>query len=194
MSLHHLLLGVTRDGATGYDIKRAFDEGLQHIWDAELSQIYPALQRLEKQGLLTSAKVAGERGAAKRIYRLSPEGENVLRHWLRSDPLLHDERHPFLVQLCLLGDVAELPQTLKYFNALQSVALARLQTMECLEEKWRRADPSYPEVRSARDFHIQMTLEFGLSSTRAMLRCCKSCIKRVRQRLEILSTEAEKDE
>ncbi len=184
MSLQHLLLGLTRDGATGYDIKRTFEEGLRHIWDAELSQIYPALQKLETRGLLASAMVAGARGAAKRVYTLTPDGETELNNWLRSDPVLHDERHPFLVQLCLLGELGELEQTLKFFLELESLSLTRLQIMEHFDEKWRRDDPHYPDLQNARDFHAQLTLEFGLFSAKSMLKCCRSCIERVRLRLD----------
>jgi PadR family transcriptional regulator AphA len=184
MSLNHLLLGVTRDGATGYEIKRAFEEGLRHIWNAELSQIYPALERLEERGLLTSSKAPGERGAAKRVYKLSPQGESELSQWLCSDPVLHDERHPFLVQLVLLGGLNDYAQTLKYFSALEAALRARVQVMEYLEEKWRRHDPSYPEVGGAAEFHAQMTLEFGLSSARSALDCCRKCVKRVEKRMK----------
>jgi DNA-binding PadR family transcriptional regulator len=184
MSLNHLLLGVTRDGVTGYEIKRAFEEGLQHIWNAELSQIYPALQRLEDRGLLTSARAPGARGSARRVYKLSPAGQAELRRWLCSDPVLHDERHPFLVQLALLGGLDDYAQTLQYFSGLESVLRSRLQVMEHLEDKWRRHDPSYPEVGTAAEFHVQLTLGFGLASARASLQCCRECRKRVEKRIK----------
>ncbi|MYK68861.1 MAG: PadR family transcriptional regulator, partial [Gammaproteobacteria bacterium] len=44
MSLDHILLGLLRDPATGYDLKSAFSERIRHFWSAELSQIYPALK------------------------------------------------------------------------------------------------------------------------------------------------------
>ncbi len=194
MSLNHLLLGVTREGVTGYEIKRAFEEGLRHIWNAELSQIYPALERLEDRGLLTSARAPGERGSAKRVYRLSPGGQAELERWLCSDPVLHDERHPFLVQLALLGGLDDYRQTLKYFSGLEALLRYRLQAMEFLEEKWRRHDPSYPEVGGAAELHMQLTLEFGLASARAGLECCWKCRRRVEMRLKAAEGTRESDE
>ena len=129
MSLNYLLLGITRDGATGYEIKRAFDEGLRHIWDAELSQIYTTLQRMEGSGLLKSTRLPGERGTGRRVYKLTAAGRRELKQWLRSDPVLHDERHPFLVQLCLLGELGDEAETLKYFQALRAAMRARLQAI-----------------------------------------------------------------
>jgi DNA-binding PadR family transcriptional regulator len=193
MSLNYLLLGITRDGASGYEVKRAFEEGLQHIWDAELSQIYPALQRLEDRGLLASSRKPGERGSDKRIYKPTAKGSRELHQWLRSDPILHDERHPFLVQLCLLGDLEDYSETLKYFTSLEAVMRARVQAMEFMEEKWRTHDPLYPEVAAARDFHVQLTLEFGLANARAGLRCCQHCIARIKRRISTKAVQKGKD-
>ena len=40
MSLDHILLGLLREPATGYDLGNAFSENVRHFWSAELSQIY----------------------------------------------------------------------------------------------------------------------------------------------------------
>ena len=55
MSLDHILLGLLREPATGYDLGNAFSENVRHFWSAELSQIYPTLKRLEQRGMLRSA-------------------------------------------------------------------------------------------------------------------------------------------
>src|ERR1700740_1459020 len=52
VSLEHILLGLLRQPASGYDLKAVLDHGIGHFWGAELSQIYPSLRRLEKRGLL----------------------------------------------------------------------------------------------------------------------------------------------
>jgi DNA-binding PadR family transcriptional regulator len=174
---------MARDGATGFAMKQAFERGFRHIWDAELSQIYPALQRMEKQGLLSSAVTPGERGSS-RVYNLTKAGEQQLSDWLRTDPVLHDERHPFLVQLCLLGDLADYQETMRYLLSLRTSLRTRLQTFEQLEEEWRRHDPSYPELAGSQNFHIQMTLEFGLANARAALDTCERCIERLQRRLK----------
>ena len=183
MSLNYLLLGMARDGATGFAMKQAFEQGFRHIWDAELSQIYPALQRMKKQGWLSCAVSPGARGSS-RVYTLTKVGEQQLSDWLRTDPVLHDERHPFLVQLCLLGDLADYEETMGYLQSLRTLLRTRLQTFEQLEEEWHRHDPGYPEPAGSQEFHIQMTLEFGLATARAALDTCERCIERIERRLK----------
>ncbi len=52
MSLQHILLGLLREPASGYDLKAYFDKSVRYFWAAELSQIYPTLQRMEKAVLV----------------------------------------------------------------------------------------------------------------------------------------------
>ena len=55
MSLRHGILGLlSKWDATGYDIKKEFDDFMGIFWHSHLSQIYPELNRLEKEELLES--------------------------------------------------------------------------------------------------------------------------------------------
>jgi DNA-binding PadR family transcriptional regulator len=51
------LLGLLGEPACGYDLKAVLDNGIGHLWAAELSQVYPSLKRLEKQKLLRSRRL-----------------------------------------------------------------------------------------------------------------------------------------
>ena len=49
--LKHGILGLLNYGdMTGYEIKTAFEDSLNHFWHAQTSQIYRELQLLEKNG------------------------------------------------------------------------------------------------------------------------------------------------
>ena len=52
MDAKTLCLGaLSRGDASGYEIKKAFEEGpLSHIHEASFGAIYPALTRLDEQG------------------------------------------------------------------------------------------------------------------------------------------------
>ncbi|HKW51009.1 MAG TPA: PadR family transcriptional regulator, partial [Candidatus Eisenbacteria bacterium] len=68
MSLEFILLGLLRRPASGYDLKKFFDEGIGYFWAAELSQIYPTLKRLEKRGWVRGRAAASKRGSGRRVY------------------------------------------------------------------------------------------------------------------------------
>lgn len=64
------LLRALRDGpAHGYEIIRRLEEGSGGLWRPSAGSVYPTLQLLEEQGLLTSRDDGG-----KRVYDLTDSG------------------------------------------------------------------------------------------------------------------------
>jgi PadR family transcriptional regulator PadR len=73
-----LLLAVLESGpAHGYAIIETLRLRSAEVFDLPEGTIYPALHRLEAQGLLASAW-SDEAGRRKRIYRLTPKGHEAL--------------------------------------------------------------------------------------------------------------------
>ncbi|WCL70465.1 helix-turn-helix transcriptional regulator [Lactiplantibacillus plantarum] len=49
--LQFIILGLlNQQPLTGYDLTKAFDDEIGEFWQAQHSQIYPQLKRLEEQG------------------------------------------------------------------------------------------------------------------------------------------------
>lgn len=72
------VLGQLRTERYGYTLRKALaDDGLP----IDEGTLYPLLRRLESQGLLLS-EWREEEKRNKRFYRLSPEGEQILRQLL----------------------------------------------------------------------------------------------------------------
>ena len=82
MSLENILLGCLTAPASGYDLKAYFDTRIRPFWSAELSQIYPALKRLESRGLLTSRTEPSKKGPARKVYTRTAKGREALIRWL----------------------------------------------------------------------------------------------------------------
>ena len=52
-TLKYAILGLLmQSSVTGYDISKAFSDGLGSFWSAKHSQIYPELKRLTEEGLI----------------------------------------------------------------------------------------------------------------------------------------------
>jgi len=62
----------------GYGIASAIRRTTDSAIQVEAGSLYPALQRLELQGLLTGTWEVSEAGRRTRIYRLTPDGEKRL--------------------------------------------------------------------------------------------------------------------
>src|SRR3546814_13530763 len=79
MDAKTLCLGVlSRGAASGYEIKKAFEEGpFSHFHQASFGSIYPALNALSADGLVAGRAQAQQKRPAKKIYSLTPKGRNA---------------------------------------------------------------------------------------------------------------------
>src|SRR5580700_6718161 len=158
MSLEHILLGLLREPASGYDLKAIFDERIHYFWAAELSQIYPALQGLERKGLLRSRHATSKRGPGRRMYQITPAGHRVLREWLEKGPEISDERMAYLAKIYLMDELGDLQKTLQYILELRDAFSSRLGELQAIERYWSERDPLYPNSLSSQMFHVLLTL------------------------------------
>jgi DNA-binding PadR family transcriptional regulator len=81
----YLMLGMLRLGAkSGYAIKKATDISTRVFFPISLAQVYPELARLESDGFVTR-RDDPHGGRSRSAYDLTPEGEEALLAWLRSE-------------------------------------------------------------------------------------------------------------
>jgi PadR family transcriptional regulator AphA len=83
MSLRHALLALVEAGAmTGYELAKWFDQSVAYVWQAQHSQIYTELRRLEGEGLVVAETLPRGEKATKRAYALTQDGAAELRRWV----------------------------------------------------------------------------------------------------------------
>lgn len=75
MNTKELLLSVLMMGpATGYDIKKILEQEVSKIVDVTISNIYPALNELADEGLVTFERVEQENRPNKKVYEITDAG------------------------------------------------------------------------------------------------------------------------
>jgi transcriptional regulator len=71
----------------GYGIGQRIEQVSQGVFRVTLGSLYPALQRLEKEGLIEAEWRASENNRRARYYRITPAGRRRLaaeeKEWLR---------------------------------------------------------------------------------------------------------------
>lgn len=184
MSLENILLGILKRPAAGYDIKRQFETVFNHFWHADLTQIYRALNRMEKDGLLESRLEPSERGPARKVYQRTPAGSRTLAEWLRGGPVLGNEKFAYLAQIHFLDEI-EPAQAEEFFDTLREELVTQLSTLDAIEQEWRtEAGEGFPDTLDDEDFHTWLTLDMGLRKTRALVEWVEASIARLRGRRE----------
>lgn len=106
-TLRYILLGLlSKKKMSGYDLRQSFQNEIGEFWQAQHSQIYPELAKMEASGLITHAiKISGEK-LEKKIYQLTSEGTSVLQEWIHTEtdelPVNRDE---FVLKLFFISDI-----------------------------------------------------------------------------------------
>ena len=183
MSLDHILLGLLREPATGYDLKNAFSESVGHFWSAELSQIYPTLQRLEQRGLLESRLEPSRKGPNRRVYTLTEEGRAELLRWVCGDPVVGTERFAYLAQIYFMDAIGDVRQTREFLTALRDHLARWLAELRAVEGEIVAAHGDAPEHYSDAGFHQFATLRMGIGSIGSKVIWCDETLAAIDRRL-----------
>lgn len=81
--LGYALLGLLARGEqSGYDLSQGLKDPVSYFWHAQHSQIYPELVRLEAAEFVQHTHVEQSARPDKKVYRLTPAGDEALRAWL----------------------------------------------------------------------------------------------------------------
>ncbi|MGE3621513.1 MAG: PadR family transcriptional regulator [Acidimicrobiia bacterium] len=82
----YLVLGLVQmlEPCTSYDLKRLVGVSIGNFWSFPHSQLYAEPVRLAEHGLLSEEQE--HHGRRRRLYRLTPQGDAALRHWLTVPP------------------------------------------------------------------------------------------------------------
>jgi PadR family transcriptional regulator, regulatory protein AphA len=93
-----ICLGIlTRGEATGYEIKKSFEEdGYLHFVEASFGSIYPALSQLTQDGLVRVREEPQDKRPDRKVYSITPAGRSQFLASLMK-PLPEDRhRSPFV--------------------------------------------------------------------------------------------------
>ncbi len=117
MSLRYALIGVLEARPmTGYELSQFFDHSTAWVWSAPHSNIYPALRKMQSEGLLEAATdIKGEK-LERTSYSITEEGRRQLREWIVSDPGA-PARDPILLRM-VFADIVDSEEAIKLLNLL----------------------------------------------------------------------------
>ncbi len=100
MDVRVLCLGMlTRQEATGYELKKVFEGPLRLFLDASFGSIYPALNRLAAEELVTCSAQAQAKRPDKKVYRITPKGRLAFLDALMRKPGADRFRSEFLATM-----------------------------------------------------------------------------------------------
>ncbi len=175
MSVKYALLSLLyRHPCHGYELRERFELSLGSHWDLNPGQIYLTLKRLEREDLVKHDPVAQDTGPDKKVYRLTPRGEQELHRWF-AQPIdrgerLRDELYVKLLMGLLTGAApAEQIIAAQRQGLLRELHQVTLQRAQC---DWGQDTPTILLLDSAilhleADLHWLALYEARLNSLKA---------------------------
>ncbi len=122
--LEYVVLGlISIEPQSGYSIITAFDREVYRRWSASPGAIYPMLKRLEKRGIIAGELEETYRTRPRRMYSLTPQGEQLLDEWLRarpSKPDVTEERDITLLRFLFAEKRLRREEVLDWLTALEA--------------------------------------------------------------------------
>jgi DNA-binding PadR family transcriptional regulator len=135
MDVKTLCLGVlSRGEASGYEIKKAFEEGpFSHFHQASFGSIYPALNALSADGLVSGRAQAQDKRPDKKSYSITAKGRNALVAALLVPPAPDAVRSDFLFILTFAQylPAARVDQMIGQRITWYREALKRMESCSC---------------------------------------------------------------
>lgn len=170
-NLGFALLGlVHKSPMSGYDLRKVFAETALGNYSSSPGAIYPALARLEKQGLVTGKEDRSKSLRPKKIYRPSAKGRRLLKAWL-SQPVSKDDVNRNYDELMLrfaFHDVLDDRDATRRF--LQELCGGLEEAINDLAAQ-RKMFPETAPIQS------RLALEAGLEQLRASARWARKSIR-----------------
>ena len=181
MSLGHILLGMLREPASGWDLGQHFDRGARFYWRADLSQIYPALSKLEAEGWVKGRVEKSPIGPDRRVYRITRAGRQELKSWLRSGPLFRTERLAHVAQLIFMDELGDPDETLRFVEEMRDQISARLSSLKAIEAHILRDSNDWEAMTDA-EFNQYAALRQGIAVVAARKEWCAETSTRLKRR------------
>jgi DNA-binding PadR family transcriptional regulator len=177
MSLRHALLGLlAEEPASGYDLAKKFERVLQrYAWHAQHSQIYPELNRMAVDGLVT---VVAEGARGRRACAATDAGRADLRRWMLDPPDVVVVRNELVLRLFLLS-------TLDPTDARRLLGWTADANAKQLEELRANVGAFDAAADPAAGLPLQrLVAEFGLRSFQLLTEWSRWASERIDQKLD----------
>lgn len=178
MSLRYALLGfLNYKSLNGYEIKQFFDNSISHFWNANLSQIYPALAEMKDEGLLEMELKYNENTPNSKIYHITDKGRQQLKVWLKENPAPPSFKDAFLIKVFFGSfiDKQDITRHLEKQLAIHSNNLSSYKE----QAAQMKENLCNPDLNTALPFW-SFTLNAGIKLEEAYVDWCKETLEKVK--------------
>ncbi|MFD1860232.1 PadR family transcriptional regulator [Aeromicrobium camelliae] len=176
MALEHaILVSLTEQAATGYDLARRFDASIGYFWRASHQQIYKTLARMEADGWVSATIEPREGTADKKTYAITDAGREELTRFTAEPSPREALRSDFAVKLRGLADVTAIVEDTRRRRA------DHVERLDRYEASAKRHYPD-PDAVEERERGAYLALRGGILSERMGIAWCDEILDQLETR------------
>lgn len=165
MALEHaILVSLTEQASTGYDLARRFDKSIGQFWTATHQQVYKVLARMEQAGWIEATVVEQDGRPDKKIYEVTAAGRAELASWISEPATPEATRSDLAVKIrgAAEGDLGVVLDEVRRHRALHADRLDAY----LANEKHEFPDPG---SLTGRPLHQWIVLRGGIALERSLI-------------------------
>lgn len=166
--LDYAILGLIQDsGRSGYNIRKVFETTALGTYSSSPGSIYPALNRLQRNGYVVKKTVEKSKKAR---FHITETGLEILKTWLlkpveREDIAKH--REELLLRFAFMESLLTGEQKITFLKDFQSHLRAYLRELRAYHEAEATSLP----------LHGKLSFEHGIASCQTTLNWCTKAIR-----------------
>ena len=151
MDIKSIILGfLTYESMTGYELKKYFSISFSFISGISYGSIYPALKKMEHQGLVTMQLEVQDGAPNRKVYTITKAGKAAFLNTLKAPLSFGKFKSPFLMRLFFFANLSPEERVAAVRTHLESI-MAMQQDLETAS----------PDVDKYADHFQHLCFEFG---------------------------------
>ena len=165
MALEHaILVSLSEQASTGYDLARRFDKSIGQFWTATHQQVYKVLARMEQAGWVAVTVIAQDGRPDKKVYDVTGAGRAELAAWIAEPAQPEATRSDLAVKIrgAAAGDLGAVLAEVRRHRELHAERLDAY----LANEKHEFGDPA---ALSGRALHQWIVLRGGIALERSLI-------------------------
>lgn len=171
----YVILGLIRDEPmTGYEIKQCIDLRMNFFWSESYGQIYPELNEMVEEGLLTIDEKDAESKRPKIYYKITEKGSGEFNNWMATENEKDTIRSESLLKF-FLADDNNREDIIRHLETFYQQNAQKLQLYLLFQENLR----SYISLHNNHKYILKM-LELGIGQQQLYCNWAKEYLKELK--------------
>ncbi|ETI66761.1 PadR family transcriptional regulator [Neobacillus vireti] len=170
MNIQDVILGfIYEEPMSGYDIKQMMENSVSYFFDASFGAIYPALRKMEKEGLVEKQVIQQDGKPNKNLFVITESGKEQFQHYLNSPVNPTITRSDILIRI-FFGRFTTNEKIQQWLEEEREKSQAMFDNLNKIADM-------YPEMEQ----HKRFTLEFGIRQAEMILGMVDEELKKLKQ-------------